>query len=328
MDILNLQFLDQPLWMWGAFLAVVIVLLAFDLGVLHRKNAEISIPHSLKLSLFYITIGLLFGGFVWHQLGADAAQEYYTGFIIEKTLSLDNIFVISLVFSYFQIPRMYQYRVLFWGVLGVILLRGLLIGIGAEIVHDFEWVLYLFAAFLIFTGFKMLKDAEENDDISDNIVIRIVKRRMRVTEKLYDSHFFVRMNDAVTGKAQTYATPLFMSLVVVEFVDLIFALDSVPAIFAITTNEYIVYTSNIFAILGLRALYFALAAMLHRFAYLKYSLSAVLIFIGGKVMLPLFGIEKIPSGISLGITVALLAAGVIYSLAKTKVPPAEAQKPE
>jgi tellurite resistance protein TerC len=318
MDFLELTVMYKPVWMWLSFLSVVIVLLAFDLGILHRTDAELSVKSSLRLSLFYITMGLLFGLFVWSELGAAKAQEYYTGFIIEKTLSLDNIFVISLVFSYFAIPRMYQYRVLFWGILGVILLRGLLIGIGAELVHRFEWVLYLFAAFLIYTGIKMLFSADEEPDIANNFILKFVKRQFRVTDTLHGNKFFIRQPDG-SGKMVRYATPLFISLVVVEFVDVIFAVDSVPAIFAITTDEYIVYTSNIFAILGLRALYFALSALLHRFEYLKYSLSAVLIFIGGKVFAPLvFDIEKVPASISLSITIAILAAGVVYSLHKTK----------
>lgn len=316
--MLDMVIMDRPLWMWGSFLAVVLFLLAFDLGVLQRKGPrEISIPQSLKLSLFYICCGLAFGLFVWQELGDQAAKEYYTGFIIEKSLSLDNIFVISLVFSYFAIPRDQQYRVLFWGVLGVILLRGLLIGIGIELIHDFEWILYLLAAFLIYTGISMLRGGDDEEDIGNSRVIRFVRKHMRVTEELHDAKFFVRLKDS-TGKKLLYATPLFLALVCVELVDLIFAMDSVPAIFAITDDAYVVYTSNVFAILGLRALYFALAAMLHRFQYLDYSLAAVLVFIGGKVFLPLVGIEKLPASISLGVTVGLLAAGVIYSLYKTK----------
>ena len=257
--------------------------------------------------------------FVWYALGGASAQDYYTGFIIEKTLSLDNIFVISLVFSYFSIPRKYQYRVLFWGIIGVLGLRAILIGVGAELVHDFEWMLYVFAAFLLYTGVKMLKGGEEEHDIGNNSVIRFVKKYMRVTDELHGHKFFVTKKDANDGTRKSFATPLFMALVVVEFVDLIFALDSVPAIFAVTTDEYIVYTSNVFAILGLRALYFALAAMLHRFEYLKYSLSAVLIFIGGKVIVPpLFDLPHLSSGLSLAITLAILATGVVYSLGKTK----------
>jgi len=319
MEILQLTVMHKPVWMWGAFLSVVLVLLVFDLGILHRTDKEISVKQSLKLSAFYICMGLLFGLFVWKELGPQSAQEYYTGFLIEKTLSMDNIFVISLVFSYFAIPRQYQYRVLFWGIIGVIVLRALLIGMGATLVQEFHWVLYIFAAFLIFTGIKMLKGNDEEHDISKNPVIKFFKKYMRSTDELHGNKFFVRKVDTNTNKRALFATPLFLALVTVEFVDVIFAVDSVPAIFAITTDEYIVYTSNIFAILGLRALYFALAAMLHRFAYLKYSLSAVLIFIGGKVFAPLvFDIEKVPASISLSVTVAILAAGVIYSLHMTK----------
>ena len=321
MDVWNMTLLDQPLWMWGVFFAVVVLLLAFDLGILNRRERAISVSRSLRLSAFYISMGLLFGLFVWAELGGDDAQDYYTGFIIEKSLSLDNIFVISLVFSYFAIPAVAQYRVLFWGVLGVVVLRGLLILIGAELVHQFEWVLYLFAAFLVFTGIKMLFEADEEPDIESNKVIRFMKRHIRVTDALHGQRFVVRLPDA-TGKRQLHATPLLVSLLVVELVDLIFALDSVPAIFAVTTDEYIVYTSNIFAILGLRALYFALAAMLHRFEYLNYSLAAVLVFIGGKVFLPLVGLPKLSSELSLLITLGLLGAGVIYSLKKTKGPKA------
>jgi tellurite resistance protein TerC len=319
MDLMTVTLLDQPLWMWGVFFAVVVVLLAFDLGVLNRRERDISVGSSLRLSAFYITMGLLFGLFVWHELGADDAQDYYTGFIIEKTLSLDNIFVISLIFSYFAVPRRNQYRVLFWGVLGVVILRGLLIFIGAELVHRFEWVLYLFAAFLLVTGIKMLLGGDEEPTIESNFILNFIKRHIRVTSEFHGQRFWVRLADA-GGKKQLFATPLLVSLVVVEFVDLIFALDSVPAIFAVTTDEYIVYTSNIFAILGLRALYFALAAMLHRFEYLNYSLAAVLIFIGGKVFLPLTGMPKISSELSLLITLVIIGAGVVYSLAKTKSP--------
>lgn len=318
-EFFSIALLGKPLWMWGAFLSLVLLLMAFDLGVLHRTDKEITVKQSLRLSVFYISIGLLFGVFVWVELGGQAAEEYYTGFIIEKTLSIDNIFVISLLFSYFSIPSKFQYRVLFWGIIGVIVLRAMLIGVGAEIIHQFEWALYIFAAFLVYTGMKMLKGEDEEHDIGKNPVIRFVKKYMRVTNDLHGNKFFVRLPDANTGKIQKFATPLFMALVVVEFVDVIFALDSVPAIFAVTTDEYIVYTSNVFAILGLRALYFALAAMLHRFAYLKYSLSAVLIFIGGKVIVPgLFGFEKVPSSISLSVTIAILATGVIYSMHRTK----------
>jgi tellurite resistance protein TerC len=271
-------------------------------------------------------LGLTFGGFVWWQLGPVAAKEYVTGFVVEKSLAMDNVFVIAMIFSYFAIPRLYQHRVLFWGILGVILLRGLMIGFGAALVSNFGWVLYLFAAFLIFTGVQMWRNAESEFDVGDSAVLKWVKRRFRVTEALHEDRFFVRQPDAQTGRIVTFITPLFLALVMVEFVDLVFAVDSVPAIFAITTDPFIVYTSNIFAILGLRALYFALAAMVHRFHYLKYALSVLLVFIGSKIFLAdLAGFPggKFPTEWSLGITFAILSVGVGYSLWKTRGGPLE-----
>lgn len=312
--------MDKPLWMWGAFLGVVIVLLILDLGVLHKKDKEIGIKESLLMSAFYITIGLLFGGFVWLELGANSGKEYITGFIVEKTLAMDNIFVISLVFTYFAVPRIYQHRVLFWGILGVIVLRAIMIGLGATIVSEFSWVLYIFAAFLIFTGIKMLFMIDHQVDIANNPLLKFMRKRMKITDELHGNKFSVKLPDPNNpNKMVRWFTPLFVALVIIEFVDLIFAVDSVPAIFAITTDPYIVYTSNIFAILGLRALYFALDAVIHRFKYLKYSLAIVLIFIGGKVFVAgALGIDKVPPSISLSVTLALIAGGIIYSLIKTK----------
>ncbi|MHB2267679.1 TerC family protein [Aliihoeflea sp. PC F10.4] len=324
------DWLGKPAWMWLGFITVVIALLAFDLGVLHRDDREIGVKESFALSGFYIALGLAFGGFVWWQLGDEAGLNYVTGFLVEKTLAMDNVFVIALIFSYFAVPRIYQYRVLFWGILGVILLRGIMIGAGAAIVTNFEWVLYIFAGFLIITGIKMLFSSDEEKPIGDNPLIRFMRRRFRVTEDFHGSRFTVRLPDPKTGKEVLYITPLLMALVLIEIADVIFAVDSVPAIFAITTDPYIVYTSNIFAILGLRALYFALSAMAHRFVYLKYALSAVLIFIGGKVFAAgIMGIEKIPPTISLGVTFTILAIGVVASLFATRgeePDPVEAQK--
>jgi len=222
------------------------------------------------------------------------------------------------VFTYFKIPNHLRYRVLFWGILGVIILRAIMIGLGAAIVSEFEWVLYIFAAFLIFTGFKMLFSADEEHNIGENVVLKFIKRNFRVTEELHGNKFWVNLKNEKTGKKALYLTPLFVALMVIEFVDLIFAVDSIPAIFAITTDPYIVYTSNIFAILGLRALYFALDDIIERFKYLKHALSIVLVFIGGKVFVAgILEIEKVPPSISLGVTVAIISAGVIYSLIKT-----------
>lgn len=318
MEFLTALFLGKATWIWLAFLAIVLILLVLDLGVLHKKNEEIGVTQSLWMSAFYISVALVYGGWIWFQLGQTSAIQYYTGFFIEKTLALDNIFVISLIFGYFAIPRKYQHRVLFWGILGVIVLRGIMIALGATLVEQFSWVMYLFGGFLLLTGIKMLIDAgkEHDTDISKNPVLRFLRSRMRVTDTLHGERFFVKLPDPKTGKLVSFATPLFLALVMVEFVDLVFAVDSVPAIFAITTDPFIVFTSNIFAILGLRALYFALSAMIHRFKYLKYSLSIVLIFIGMKVFYNQF-FGKMDPLISLGITIGILAAGIIYSLLKT-----------
>ena len=318
MDLLTNLFLGQPLWMWLGFLGLVIALLAFDLGVLHRDGHEIEVRESLLLSGFYIALGLVFGGLVWWQLGAQSGVEYLTGFVVEKSLAMDNVFVIAMIFGYLAIPRHLQHRVLFWGILGVIVLRAIMIGFGAALVSEFGWVLYIFAAFLIFTGIRMLMIGHEETDLSQNPVLLFMKRRFRVTETLQGDCFFVRQIDPKTGRMARYMTPLFLALVMIEIADVIFAVDSVPAIFAITTDPYIVYTSNIFAILGLRALYFALAAIIHRFAYLKQALAVLLVFIGSKIFLAdLLGWDKFPAEWSLGVTAAILASGVFYSLWKT-----------
>jgi len=296
---------------------VVAALLAFDLGVLHRDDHEIGVRESLLLSSGYIAVALLFGAWVWWYLGSQSGMEYYTGFLIEKSLSMDNVFVIALIFSYFAIPRQYQHRVLFWGIRGVIVLRAIMIGLGATLVSQFSWVLYLFGAFLVATGIKMWLIADHMPDIASNPLLKLLRRRLRVTDGLRGNAFWVTEPDASSGKPVRWATPLLLALVLVEFVDLVFAVDSVPAIFAITTDPFIVYTSNIFAILGLRALYFALAAMIHRFKYLKYALALVLVFIGTKIFLVGI-IGKIPPVISLSVTFGLIAGGVLFSLFKTR----------
>ena len=320
MEFLLTDWLGTPIWFWLAFLGLVVILTAFDLGVLHKEDREMGIAESLKLSAFYISIALLFGVWVWIEKGADLGMKYYTGFFIEKALSIDNVFVISLIFTYFAIPRKYQYRALLWGIIAVIVLRGIMIGVGAAVVQEWYWVLYIFAAFLIATGIKMLWSSDHEPDISKNPVVKWISRHMRVTPDLHNQKFFVRVPDSKTGKLVVAATPLFLALVVINIADLVFAVDSVPAIFAITTDTFIVYTSNIMAILGLRALYFALAAMVHRFEYLKYALALVLVFIGSKIFVAdfLLGGEKFPPALSLGVTVALIAGGIIYSLWKTR----------
>jgi len=310
------DFLGKPVWMWTAFIGIVLTILSLDLGLLHKDQKEIGVGESLKLSAGYFALAVAFGGWVWWSMGAQAGMEYYTGFMVEWSLSLDNVFAISMIFTYFAVPRKYQHRVLFWGILGVIVMRGVMIALGAALVSQFSWVMYVFGAFLLFTGIKMLWMADKEENVAHNPVLGFMRKHLRVTDALHGERFWVKTPDA-TGKLAWAATPLFLCLMLVEAVDLIFAVDSVPAIFAITQDPFIVYTSNIFAILGLRALYFALAAMIHRFKYLKYALALVLVFIGIKIFLVNI-VGKMPPSISLGVTFGLIAGGVLYSLWRTR----------
>ena len=316
--VLFTDFLGKPAWMWLAFISVVVALLIFDLGVLHKESREIGVTESLVMSAGYITLGLAFGGWVWWYLGAESGMDYLTGFAVEKALAMDNVFVIAMIFTYFSIPRLYQHRVLFWGIVGVIVLRAIMIGLGAAVIAQASWVLYLFAVFLIITGAKMIVFADRTYDVGSNPLLRWVRRNGNVTDELHGERFFVRRPDSA-GRLRWFMTPLFLALLMVEIADVIFAVDSVPAIFAITTDPFVVYTSNIFAILGLRSLYFALAAMVDRFHYLKFALAAVLIFIGSKIFVAdMIGVDKVPPALSLGVTFGLLALGILYSLWKTR----------
>jgi len=326
MEFLAAEWMGKPFWMWKGFLLIVLLLLAFDLGVLNRKDKEMGVAQSLWLSAFYIAFAVLYGAGIWWAYdngeittsdGTHAGIAFFTGFFIEKALSIDNVFVISLIFGYFAIPARYQYRALVWGIIGVILLRGIMIAAGAALVQQYSWVLYIFGGFLIATGIKMLVVPEGEQDISKNPIVRFMRKHMRVTDELHGQKFFVRQMDPATGKKLSFATPLFLALVVINIADLIFAVDSVPAIFAITTDTFIVYTANIMAILGLRALYFALAAMVHRFHYLKYALALVLVFIGGKIFWNQM-VGKLDPAISLGVTAAIIAGGIFWSLWKTR----------
>ena len=320
MEFLTMDWLGTPVWFWLAFASLVVTLTAFDLGVLHKEDREMGIAESLKLSAFYISVALLFGAWIWYARGAEFGMQYYTGFFIEKALSIDNVFVISLIFTFFAIPAKFQYRALLWGIIAVIVLRGLMIAGGAALVENFYWTLYLFAAFLVATGIRMLWVSDHEPDISNNPAIKFLSRHMRVTKDLHDEKFFVKEKDEKTGKMVRAATPLFLALVVINLADLVFAVDSVPAIFAITTDTFIVYTSNIMAILGLRALYFALSAMIHRFHHLKYALALVLVFIGSKIFVSdfLLGGDKFPPVLSLAVTFGLIAWGIGWSLWKTR----------
>jgi tellurite resistance protein TerC len=309
--------LGTPLWQWLVFAAVVIILLVLDLGVLHREERAIGVGESLALSAGYITAGLAFGAWVWSLQGADRGLEYLTGFMVEKSLSMDNVFVMALIFGHLAIPPALQHRVLFWGIVGVIVLRAILIGLGSALVTEAAWVLYLFGAFLVVTGVKMCMAGDHQPDIANNPLLRFLRARLRLTTGLHGPAFFVRQPVLPGTPPVLHATPLFVALLLVEAADLVFAVDSVPAIFAITNDPFVVYTSNIFAILGLRALYFALAALIERFRYLKYALAAVLVFIGGKIFLVGL-IGKIPPVISLSVTFGLIASGIVYSLWKTR----------
>lgn len=329
MDFLLTEFLGQPAWLWMVFLGLVVALLAFDLLVLHRDDHEIDIGESLLLSAGYVGMGIAFGAWVWWYLGPRSGMEFFTGFLVEKTLAMDNVFVIAMIFTLLAIPREYQHRVLFWGVLGVIVLRAIAIGLGAALLTRYSWLLYIFGGFLLLTGIKMLFFMGKGFDLAGSPLLRVLRKILRLTPTLHGNAFLVRLpapahpggppSPAGTAPLVWWATPLFLALVLIETVDLVFAVDSVPAIFAITQEPFIVYTSNILAVLGLRALYFALSAMIHRFAYLKYALALVLVFIGTKILLVNeFG--KMPASVSLGVTFALLLGGLLYSLVRTREP--------
>lgn len=344
-EIFSTLFMGMPIWVWLTFLAIVITILAIDLGLLHGEAHEPTLKESTLLAGACMTLGVSFSAVVWWlyyngvatsldddiaNAASDSARAwtawelYLTGWVVEQTLAFDNVFVMAMIFSYFAIPRKYQHRVLFYGILGVIVLRAIMIGLGAALIHQFEWILYIFAAFLVFTGIKMFIMADQEPDIANNPILTYMRRHMRITDTIHGERFFVYEPDPKTGKIVRWATPLFVALVLIEFADLIFAVDSVPAIFAITQDPFIVYTSNIFAILGLRSLYFVLAAMVHRFHYLKYALSLVLVYVGGKVFVQQF-IGKIDPAISLSVTIAILLGGILLSLWKTRNDPPAAK---
>ncbi len=297
-------------WLWVIFGIAVVILLMWDLLFFNRKNEVPNFFHTLVVCIVYILAACVFCVFIMYEEGMDKGMLFFTGFLVEKSLSLDNIFIMSLIFSSLGVPRMYQHRVLFWGILGAIIMRALLIFLGEALISNFHWVLYIFSAFLVYTGIKMvLPEKEEKQELKDSRLYKIVSKIFHVNHEICGEHFFVKEN----GKH--YITPLFFALIIIETMDVIFALDSIPAIFLITQDVFIIYTSNIFAILGLRALYFLLEAAVHKFVYLKQALSVILIFIGLKIFLPYLGVE-LEAWHSLTVTFSLLLAGVIASLVK------------
>jgi tellurite resistance protein TerC len=327
----------MPIWMWIGFNLFVLALLALDLGVFHRKAHAVSFKEAAIWSVVWISLALLFNGGIylfWNTIApgsrytnGEAALAFFTGYLIEKSLSVDNIFVFVLIFSYFSVPPKYQHRILFWGILGALVMRGVLIGVGAALIEEFHWIIWVFGAFLIFTGVRMAFHKSEELHPEANPLVNAVKRIMPVTADYQGARFFVR--DA--GKLM--ATPLLLVLLIVESTDLVFAVDSIPAIFAVTQDPFIVFTSNVFAILGLRSLYFLLAGVIDKFHYLKLGLSVVLTFVGVKMLMPdvsalLTGVAyQIPIGVSLGVIAAILGVAVVASLLRSRQRAAKSSLP-
>jgi tellurite resistance protein TerC len=301
---------DTSLWLWVGFNAFILAMLALDLGVFHRKSHEISVREATIWSGVWIALAMVFNAGIWYFRGGEAGIQFFTGYLIEKSLSVDNIFVIALIFGFFAVPKIHQHRVLFWGILGALVMRAIFIVAGAALLARFHWIIYIFGAFLLFTGIKMALHRHEEIHPEHNPVLKLVRRLVPVTNDYHGGHFFVRHADKLM------ATPLFLVLVLVETTDLIFAVDSIPAIFAVTEDPFLVYTSNIFAILGLRSLYFVLAGVMDKFVYLKPGLAAILVFVGAKMLLT--EVYKIPATVSLLVVVSILAVAVIASLRKNR----------
>lgn len=324
-----------PLWIWGTFLAFVFGMLALDLGVFHRHAHKINIKEALTWSAIWIGIALLFNFGIfqyWHLIQPNSAYTnneagfaFLAGYLVEKALSVDNIFVFLLVFAYFKVPEQYQHRVLFWGIIGALVFRALFIAVGAAVLHKFVWTMIIFGLFLIFTGIKMVLAKDKKMEPGNNPLVKLLRKIMPVTDDYHGQNFFIRQG----GKL--WATPLLVVLVTIEFTDIIFAADSIPAIFAITPDPFIVFTSNVFAILGLRALFFAVAGLMNMFKYLHYGLAAILVFVGGKMIYNYIEKEviidwpKFEVGLSLMVIAAILIGSIVASIISNKKqnPPAQ-----
>jgi tellurite resistance protein TerC len=308
----NFQRAGMPTSWWIGFNALVLFLLALDLGVFNRKAHAVSVREALGWSAVWISLAVAFGLWIGQNMGRQAMLEYYAGYLVEQALSVDNLFVFILIFGYFRIPAELQHRVLFWGILGALVMRGIMIGAGAVLIAKFHWIIYVFGAFLIYTGFKMAFGGGGEIEPEQNPVIRLVRRFMPITTRFHGQRFFVHEAVEPGGRARWVATPLFVVLALVETTDVVFAVDSIPAIFGVTRNPFLVYTSNVFAILGLRSLYFVLANIIGKFHLLKYGLSMVLAFVGVKMLLSEW--HPIGIGISLGVVATVLVGSVLLSL--------------
>ncbi len=318
-----MEVISMPMWAWILFYALVIVMLYADLKLFGRKGQhEVSISEALKMTAVWIIVSLIFCGGIWFYEGDDKAMEFLAGYLIEKSLSMDNLFVFLMLFSFFGVQRKYQHEVLFWGIFGALILRSIFIFAGAAMVQRFEWILGIFGIFLIYTGIKMFNHQEESVDPSKNIFVKLFKKFFPVTDQMHEDKFFVKelRREGEKEVIKRLATPLFIALLVIETTDVAFAVDSIPAVFSVSRDPFIVLTSNIFAILGLRALYFALAAIAQYFAYLKYGLGIILSFVGVKMLLDLFGIYEVPTWMSLLIifSVLVLSMGLSVLISKRK----------
>ncbi|MEO7990399.1 MAG: TerC family protein [Chryseolinea sp.] len=298
--------MNESVVLWGAFNLFVLGMLALDLGVFHRKSHEVSVREALTWTGVWITLAMLFNLFIYYYFDKDKAIEFFTGYLIEKSLSVDNIFVIIMIFSYFNVPTSYQHKVLFWGILGALVMRVIFILTGIELIHKFHWLIYIFGGFLVFTGIKMLTSGDEKLEPERNPLVKLARKIFPFTSSFEGDQFFVQRD----GKR--WATPLFLVVILIEATDLIFAVDSIPAILAISDDAFIVYTSNVFAILGLRSLYFALSGIEKYFQYLKYGLSTILVFVGTKMCIT--DLYKIPVDLSLIVIVFILAISMLASV--------------
>jgi tellurite resistance protein TerC len=317
----SLQF---GLWSWIGFNAFILLMLVLDLGVFHRKSHRVSVREATIWTGVWIALAMAFCALIYMRAGGELALLFLTGYVLEKSLSVDNVFVMVMIFSFFRVPAQYQHRVLFWGVLGALVMRGIFIGVGSYVLHHWHPVIYIFGALLVVTGVRMAVKSESEPDLGHNPLVRLVRRLMPISHHYHGQSFIVREG------GRLLATPLLLVLLLIEGSDVVFAVDSIPAIFAITDNPFIVYTSNVFAILGLRSMYLMLGDVVHKFAYLKYGLSIVLVFIGLKMMLMDF--VKVPTGISLAVIALLIGGSIAYSVFRSRrsaaIVPQDEPKPD